>query len=142
MTGWRLAHLPALLAASGGLLVAGAIMGLLVAGGAGAAGAAVGVGMVAASYLSSTLAIAWADSIDPRLVLPVGLGAYLVKFTLIGIVMAAVVATGWEGLPALGAGVVAGVVTWTATQVWWVVRHRPRLEYRPPGGAGESREPG
>ena len=142
MTGWRLAHLPALLAASGGLLVAGAVVGLLVAGIAGAAGAVAGVGMVAGSYLVSTLLIAWADSVDPRLVLPVGLTTYLVKFTLIGIVMAAVVATGWDGLPALGVGVVAGVVTWSATQIWWVVTHPPRLEYQPPGAADGSPETG
>jgi hypothetical protein len=135
MRGWRLAHLPALLAATGGLLIVAALAGWVLRGGAGAAGAAAGVGVVTGSYLVSTLVIAWADSVDPRLVLPVGLTAYVVKFTLIGMVMASVAASGWPGLEPLGLGVVAGVVAWTGTHIWWLVRHPPRLEYIPPGGA-------
>jgi hypothetical protein len=132
MTGWRLAHLPAVSTVTGAVLVISGMAGWSAAGGAGAGGAAAGVGLVTASYLLSTLVIAWADSVDPRLVLPVGLMTYLVKFTLIGIVMVAVVASGWAGLVPLGVGVVAGVLAWNATHIWWVVRHPPRLEYRPP----------
>ncbi len=135
---WRLEHLPVPLLSSLALLVVAAAAGLAVHGAPGAAGAAAGVGTVAGSYLFSTLAIAWADRKDPRLVLPVGLVAYLVKFTAIGVVMASVVAARWDGLPALGAGVVAGVVVWNGTHVWWLLRHQPRLEYHPPGGADES----
>jgi hypothetical protein len=132
---WRLAHLPVPLALTGGLLVLAAAVGALLQGRVGAAGAAAGVGVVTGSYLVSTLLVAWADSVDPRLVLPVGLTAYAVKFTLIGVVMAAVTARGWAGLEALGAGVVAGVVVWTTSHVWWLLRHQPRLDYTPPGGA-------
>lgn len=142
MRGWRLAHLPALLAVTCGLLVAGALAGWVLRGGAGAAGAAAGIGVVTGSYLVSTLLIAWADSVDPRLVLPVGLIAYVVKFTLIGVVMAAVAASGWRGLEPLGVGVAAGVVAWTGTHIWWLVRHPPRLQYTPPGGAQEPPEQG
>jgi hypothetical protein len=133
--GWRLAHLPVLLAVTGGMLVAAPVLGWLAAGGAAAAGATAGVAVVAGSYLLSTLAIAWADAVRPALVLPVGLGLYAVKFTLIGIGMAAVVARDWAGLPALGVAVVAAVVGWTGTQIWWVLRHPPRLAYRPPEDA-------
>jgi hypothetical protein len=140
--GWRLAHLPVLLVVSAALLVAATALGWLLRGGAGAGGAAAGVGVVTASYLASTLAIAWADSVDPQLVLPVGLGMYVTKFTLIGFGMVAVTATGWAGLGPMGVGVVAGVIAWTATQIWWVVRNQPRLEYTPPatpsGGADGS----
>lgn len=141
---WRLAHLPVLLAVSGGLLAVAALAGGIARGAPGVAGATAGVGVVVASYLVSTLLIAWADAVDPRLVLPVGLAAYAVKFTLIGAAMVAVVGTGWRGLEPLGAGVVAGVLAWTVTQIWWVVRHPPRLEYTPPAtpGAGNGGTPG
>lgn len=118
MSGWRLAHLPVLLPVSSGLL------------------------LVAASYLVSTLLIARADAVDPRLVLPVGLSAYVVKYTAIGVLMVSLTARGWDGLVPMGCGVVAGVVGWTTTHIWWVVRHPPRLRYLPPGGADGSRTPG
>lgn len=132
--GWRLAHLPMLLVATGALLAGATVVGWLARGGAGAAGAATGIGLVAVSYLVSTLLMAWADVVNPSLVLPVGLLTYLVKFTLIGFVMAALVASGWSGLPAMGVGVVVGVVGWTGTHIWWLVRHPPRLHYTPSGG--------
>lgn len=130
--GWRLAHLPWLLVATGAVLVLAALVGGVVRGVPGAAGAAIGVAVVAASYLFSTFLIAWADRVDPQLVLPVGLGAYLIKFSVIGIVMGSVAARDWPGLAPMGVGVVAGVVGWTATQIFYVVRHPPRLAYEPP----------
>lgn len=131
--GWRLSHLPALLSVSGLLLVAAAGTGWVTGGGSAAAGAAAGVAVVVASYLLSTLVIAWADAVHSSLVLPFGLMAYVVKFTVIGMAMATVAASGWSGLAPMGLGVVAGVIGWTATQIWWVVRHPPRLAYHPPG---------
>lgn len=124
----RLSHLPALLGVCGVLLVAVAVVGGMTAGGAGAAGAATGVAVVTASYLLSTVVIAWADSVHTPLVLPLGLATYVVKFVVIGVVMAAVAARDWAGLVPMGFGVIAGVVAWTATQIWWVARrHRVRL---------------
>jgi hypothetical protein len=99
---------------------------LVVVGGAvfdgfpGAAGGAVGVGIVAASFTLSSLAIAWADSVHPTLVLPVGVVTYIAKFTAIGFAMAAVVATGWAGIPALGVGVIVATIGWATAQAWWV----------------------
>jgi hypothetical protein len=136
--GWRLRHLPLLLTVSGVLIAAAALLGGVLRDGAGAVGAALGVGIVTASYLISTLLIAWADAVRPALVLPVGMTAYAVKFTVIGVVMAAVAASGWDGLVPLGLGVVAGVVAWTATQIIWVVRNPPRLAYRPPAEARDD----
>ena len=72
----RLRHLPSGLLASAVLLVVGVVRGGLLRGGAGAAGAAAGVLLVAASYTVSSLAIAWADSVHPRLVMSVGLTTY------------------------------------------------------------------
>ncbi|HEY2950701.1 MAG TPA: hypothetical protein VGJ53_20270 [Micromonosporaceae bacterium] len=136
--GWRLRHLPLLLAVSGALIVAAALLGGVLRGGSGAIGAAAGVGIVTASYLTSTLLIAWADAVQPALVLPIGMTAYAVKFTVIGVVMAAVAASGWDGLVPLGFGVVAGVIAWTATQIIWVVRNPPRLAYTPPAEARDD----
>jgi hypothetical protein len=131
-TSWRLAHLPVLLAVTGVVIAIAAVLGWLGAGGPGAVGAAAGVGVAGASYLLSTLVIAWADSVDPQLVLPFGMIMYIVKFTLLGVLMVAVLASDWPGQVPLGLGVAAGVVGWTAAQIWWVVRHPPRLLYHPP----------
>lgn len=131
---WRLAHLPTVLGASLALLVLAAVVGGLFAGGVGALGAASGVGVVTVSYLLSTLVIAWADSVDPRLVLPSGLGMYIAKFTVLGVVMAGVAGSGWAGLRPFGVGVMVGVVVWTGANIWWVTRiHQARLR-RTTGG--------
>lgn len=124
---WRLRHLPLLLAVSAAVLVAAALLGWWARGGAGAAGAAIGVAVVTVSYTASTLAIAGADVVAPQLVLPVGLGMYVAKFSVLGGVMFAAAATGWSGLVPLGWGVAAGVVGWTAAQIWWIATvHAPR----------------
>jgi hypothetical protein len=78
---------------------------------------------VTASYTASTLAIAWADQRDPRLVLPVGLGMYVTKFSLLGVVLVVVGGREWAGKIPMAVGIVAAVVTWTAAQIWWIVHH-------------------
>ena len=120
----RLRHLPSGLAASAVLLVVGVLLGALLRGGAGAAGAAAGVGLVAVSYVVGSLVIAWADSVDPRLVLPAGLMTYVLKFTLIGLVMAAIAASGWSGLRPMGVAVLASALGWIVAQSWWTWRAR------------------
>lgn len=115
----RLTHLPAGLKATAVLFVVTVAGAAVVAGAAGAAGAAAGVALVAASFTVSSLAIAWADSVGPSLVLPVGLATYIVKFTAIGFVMAAVAATGWAGLPALGVAVIVTTIGWATAHAWW-----------------------
>jgi hypothetical protein len=117
---WRLRHLPVLLGVSGVLLVAAAITGALTGGGVAAAGAVIGVAIVTLSYTVSTLVIAWADSLDPQLVLTFGLGMYAAKFSLLGAVMGVVASTGWPGLVPLCLGVAAGVVAWTGAHIWWI----------------------
>ncbi|MEE6257723.1 hypothetical protein [Plantactinospora sonchi] len=129
-----MAHLPTVLAASLALLVLAAVVGAVFAGGVGALGAATGVGVVTFSYLISTLVIAWADSVHPNLVLPFGLGMYVAKFSLLGVVMATVAGSGWAGLRPFCAGVVVGVIAWTGANIWWVTRvHQARLR-RATGG--------
>jgi hypothetical protein len=120
----RLRHLPSGLIASAVLMVLGVVLGAVLRGGAGAAGAAAGVLLVAASYTVSSLVIAWADSVRPALIMPIGLLTYAVKFTLIGILMAVIAGTGWAGLPAMGVGVIAGALGWTTAQAVWTWRAR------------------
>jgi ATP synthase protein I len=120
----RLTHLPSGLLASAVLLVLGVVLGGLLRGAAGAAGAAAGVGLVAASYTISSLVVAWADLVNPRLIMPVGLITYVLKIILIGVVMAAIAATGWSGLPAMGVAIITSVLGWITAQAIWTWRAR------------------
>ncbi|MFB9235450.1 hypothetical protein ACFFWC_07845 [Plantactinospora siamensis] len=117
---WRTRHLRPLLAFAAVVTGLAAAVGGLLAGGSGAAGTASGVVLVTLSYLASTLVIAHADAVNPRLVLPVGLAAYVVKLSVLAAVFFAVAATGWGGLVPFSLGVVAGVVGWTGAHIWWV----------------------
>ena len=120
--GQRLAHLPPLLAVSAILTGLAALVGGLVSGTDGALGAAAGVALVVASYTFSTVAMAWADTVNPRLVLPVGLGAYVTKFSLFGLMFVAILDRDWPGTTPMAWGIVAGVLGWTTAQIWWVYR--------------------
>jgi hypothetical protein len=117
--GTRLRHLPSGLTATAVLLVLGVPAGVLLRGAPGAAGVAAGVALVAASYVLGSVVIAWADSVDPKLVLPVGLMTYALKFTLIGVVMAAIAASHWAGLQPMGVAVLASALGWIVAQSWW-----------------------
>jgi hypothetical protein len=115
----RLRHLPAGLLVSGVLLVLAPALGAVWGGAVGAVGAALGVLVVAASYTVSSLVIAAADAVSPPLVLPVGLMAYALKFTVLAMAAIAAARTGWAGLPALGVAMAAAVLGWTGAQAWW-----------------------
>lgn len=107
------------LTVSAALLVVAAVVGGLARGGAGLAGAAAGVLLVAASYVGSTLVMAWADGQDRRMLLPVGLTTYVVKFAVLGAVTLAITVTGWSGLRPMALGMMAAVLAWMVTQAWW-----------------------
>lgn len=126
MFGTRLRHLPVPLIASVLLLLIGATIAGVVAGKTAALGMATGIGIVTASYTISVLVIAWADSIAPKLILPFGMGIYVVKYTWIGMIMMVLATHHWPGMSALGFGVIAGVICWTAAQIWTVVRSSPK----------------
>jgi hypothetical protein len=115
----RLTHLPSGLAASGVLLVLAVAVAALFSGAAAAAGAALGVALVAASFSGSSVVLAWADSIDRRLIMPVGMVTYAVKFAALGVAVAALAGTQWSGLPAFGFAVIAATLTWATAQAWW-----------------------
>jgi len=121
--GERVRFLRVTLAASGVLIVLGALVGWVVSGAAGAWGFAAGVALVAGSYTASTLAIAWADTVNPRMVLSVGMGMYVTKFSLFGAMLIFVGATDWQGRIPMAMGIVGGVVVWTGSQIWWTVHN-------------------
>jgi hypothetical protein len=119
----RARHLRPALAVQGALAVLATAVAGLLGGAAPAFGAAAGVALVAASYTASTLAIAWADSVEPRLVLPVGMGMYVTKFSLFGAALIALGGSDWPGLVPMAMGICAAVAGWTGTQIWWTVHH-------------------
>jgi sugar phosphate permease len=120
------------LLALGVLLLVGSAAALPLRGVTGAGGFAAGVALVAVSYVLSSLAVAWADRVNPRLVLPVGLVTYAMKFLLLGLLMAVVNATGWLGLPPMGIAIVAAALTWSAAQACWTWRAKlPYVEPHP-----------
>ncbi|HEX6968426.1 MAG TPA: hypothetical protein VF174_06415 [Micromonosporaceae bacterium] len=142
----RLPYLRTTLAASAVLLLIAAPVAAVLRGAGGVAGALAGVALVVFSYLVSGLSVAWADSVDPKLIMPVGLITYAVKVVVLGVVMAAIASTGWSGLAPMGATVIAAVVVWTGAHLVWAVRsplpyvepsREPRHLGEVPGGAAE-----
>lgn len=113
----RLAHMPTALAVSGVVLVLAAIVGGITAGPTGALGAALGVAFTAATYVASSLFIAWVDAVNRQLLLVAGLSAYALKLIVLVAVLLAF--SGWSGLVPMALGIVAGVFAWTGAQIWW-----------------------
>jgi hypothetical protein len=118
---------PAMIA-TGVVGVLAAIMGAVLQGGPGAVGAAAGVALVIASYVGSTLLIAWVDRVNRNMLMVVALATYAIKFTLLFVLVGWVATQGWIGTKAMGFGVLAGVLTWTAVQIWWTARAKFTLE--------------
>ncbi|MBM2621271.1 hypothetical protein JIG36_37790 [Actinoplanes sp. LDG1-06] len=116
---WRVAHLPFLTIVSFALILCAASAGFFAGGTTSALGAALGVVIVTISYTMSTLIIAWADTVRPALLMPLALFTYVLKYSVLGVVLAYGVESEWQGKDALGWGIVAGVIVWTAVQAWW-----------------------
>jgi hypothetical protein len=119
----RVQHLRITVGLSVVVLAVATTVGAIAAGADAAVGVGAGVGLVIASYVASTLAIAWADSIEPRMVFGVGLGMYITKFTFFGLLLMKIVDSPWAGRIPMAIGIVTGVVAWTASQIWWAARH-------------------
>ena len=118
----RLRHLPASLIAAAILLAVGMPVGWFVGGGAAALGVLSGVALVAVSYLTSSLVVAWVDLVHRAMLLPVVLLTYVLKFTVFGVVMWQVSNTGWSGLRPMGVTVIVATIVWTGAQMWWTLR--------------------
>ncbi|KUL40691.1 hypothetical protein [Actinoplanes awajinensis] len=123
---WKVEHLGFLTVVSFALLMCAASVGFLTSGPVAALAAAGGVLIVTVSYSLTTLVVAVADTIRPALVMPLGMLTYVVKFSLLGVILAYGVSSDWSGKNALGLGIVAGVVVWTSVQAWWVTRRTLR----------------
>ncbi|TDC83737.1 hypothetical protein E1193_08070 [Micromonospora sp. KC606] len=118
----RLPYLRLPLAACAALAVVAVPAAAVLRGPTGAAGVAAGITLVVLSYLISGVSVAWADAVNPRLIMSVGLVTYATKIVFLGVVMAAVAASGWAGLPDLGVAVIAAVVVWTGAHLTWALR--------------------
>jgi hypothetical protein len=135
---WRIEHLPMLTAIAGALTMCAASAGFLVSGLDAALGAAAGVLLVTVSFTVSTLVVAWADTVRPALVMPLGLLTYVIKYTLIVAIMIGVASSGWSGGNPMALGIAVGAVLLTAAQVWWV----SRLARRNAAASPATRSPG
>jgi len=118
----RLRHLPASLLATAALTLVGVPVAGLVAGGTGALGGLAGIGLVAASYLISSLGVAWVDLVARHLLLVIVLLTYVVKFAVCGVVMWSIAQTGWSGLRPMGVAIIVATIVWTGAQFWWILR--------------------
>ncbi|WP_327006018.1 hypothetical protein OHA72_01205 [Dactylosporangium sp. NBC_01737] len=128
----RLQHLPTALIAMGILLVVVAPLAGWRDGAIGVSGALAGIGLVALSYTLSSLIIAVTDLRARHLLLPVAMSTYVLKFTIIGVVMWIVAGADWGGLPWLGAAVIAATLVWITAQAVWVWRAKiPYVEIEP-----------
>lgn len=117
----RLRHLPASLLASAVLLALMVPVAWVSAGAVAAVGAALGVALVAFSYLVSSLVVAWTDLVARELMLPVVLLTYALKFILFGVVLYQANRVGWGGLSALGVAVIVGTFGWTGAHLYWIL---------------------
>jgi hypothetical protein len=128
----RARHLPAGLLGCGLAFVVAIVIAGVISGTPGIIGAAVGVAGVALSYVLSGLAVAWADSISPRLTMPVALTTYAVKFILLGVVLIRFGSSTWPGLHPMAFSIIGAVVAWNVAHFWWVTHAKiPYVEIEP-----------
>jgi hypothetical protein len=132
---WRIEHLPFVSAVGAALVLCALSVGFLLDGAPGAVGAAGGVLVVTVGVTLTTLAIAWADVIRPELVMPVGVGVYVVKYAAIVFLLSAVAGSDWSGARPMFWGVAVGAVLLTAVQAWWLTRLAARRAAMPPSDA-------
>jgi hypothetical protein len=118
----RLTHLPTALKVSAVVLVVCVIVGAFTTGLDGALGAAIGALVVVFSFTVSSVVIAWADAVDPRLVLPVGLMTYVLKFTLFGVALVFTLKLEWSGLRPMALTMAVATVAWATAHAVWVWR--------------------
>ena len=103
------------------LAVVGAPLAWLLRDGRAAAWVLAGLAVVVVFFAVSAYAVAWAGRISDQLTLPVALGTYLIKVTVLAIVLLAVKDQPWLDPQAFGLSVVAGTFAWTgvhARRVW------------------------
>jgi ATP synthase protein I len=124
--------LPPGLIAAAATAVLCAVVAVATAGVPGLLGALAGCAAATASFVVSSVSVAWADSVNPKLVLVVGMTVYAAKMLALGASLYALRSSDWAGLPAMGWALAATVVVWVAVQAVWVYRSRiPYVDLTP-----------
>lgn len=108
--------------------VLAAVAGAVLRGLPGAVGALAGAALVIASYVVSTLIVAWVDRVNRGMLLVAALATYAIKFTLLFLLVGWVASLHWSGTLPLAGGVLIAVLAWTGTQIWWTSRAKFTLE--------------
>ncbi len=85
-------------------------------------GFAAGVGIAVISFGISSLVIAWADVVDRRMILPIGLLTYVLKILTIGLVVFTLAGRNWPGFEPLLWGIALGIATWVGIQAFSAYR--------------------
>lgn len=112
--------------------VIAAVVGGLTTGGTAAWAAPAGVALAALGFAGSAAAVAFAESFDLRLTLPMALITYSVKLALVMTILSIVKTAVPDALLPFAYGVVAGALAWLATQVAWAYKAKiPYIELDP-----------
>jgi ATP synthase protein I len=115
--------------AAGIAAVIAAVIGGITAGGTGSWAAPAGVALAALGFAGSAAAVAFAETFDLRLTLPMALITYSVKLALVMTILSIVKTVLPDALLPFAYGVVGGAVVWLATQVVWAYRAKiPYIE--------------
>jgi hypothetical protein len=115
--------------AAGIAAVVAAVIGGIAVGGTGLWAAPAGVALAAFGFAGSAAAVAFAETFDLRLTLPMALITYSVKLALVLTILTIVRTAVPDALEPFAYGVVGGAVVWLATQVVWAYRAKiPYIE--------------
>ncbi|NUS73311.1 MAG: hypothetical protein HOQ05_07890 [Corynebacteriales bacterium] len=123
-----LGHLSFGLAALTVTAFAGALIAAKVASAPVGIGFAVGCGIVWFFFSLSSFLIAWADMVNRELIMPIGLGAYLLKICLVGFLVFAISEADWNGFPGLVWGLIVGTGVWMMALIGWGLWQSGRQE--------------
>lgn len=121
---WSLGHLRPALWVSLGLAVLGVPIAWMVRDWRGALAVLVGLAIVAAFFCFGAWAVAKAGEKDDRLTFPAALGSYLIKISLLGVVLVTIPRTGPIDIPTLAITVVIGTVVWSGVQIRYVLSRK------------------
>lgn len=115
-------HLGTGVAAVLGAAVGGAVVAGVVAGSPHAKGYVLGCAIVLFFFSMSSLTITWADIVNRKNVLSVGIATYLLKLTLVGLLVFTMADRDWPGFVGALWGIVVATSAWMIAQIIWAFR--------------------
>jgi ATP synthase protein I len=121
-SGWTAVRTGLAVTAAAGLVIAG--LALLLGGGRGLAGAALGTAVVACFFSVSKAVLRAVARRAPLLLLPAALATYAVKIILLGVVLVTLQNTDVVDVRWLAWSVLVGVVGWVGAELWVATRTR------------------